>query len=63
MLLFSYGVLPFHLSNPEKSWHDLILRHIKVKHLVQTDDLVILTQRRFAQEHGGTDSIGIITIK
>ena len=61
-LLFSYGVYPFHMENPEKSWHHLILDFLKKQHLVQHHDIVLLTQRRFAKEKGGTDSLGVIVI-
>ena len=62
LLPFSYGVYSFHLQNPEKSWHDRILRFIQESNLVESGDMVILTQRRFAQEYGGTDSLGVIRI-
>ena len=63
MLPFSYGVIPFHLENPEKSWHERILRYIKEQDLVKQGDIVLLTQRRFARDLGGTDSFGVIRIE
>ncbi len=61
-LQFSFGVYPFHMENKKKSWHDLILRFIKKYNLVKKDDRIILTQRRFEEEKGSTDSFGIIKI-
>ncbi len=62
LLCFSFGVYPINMENKERSWHNLILHHIKNKHLVKKGDKVILTQRRFEKEEGSTDSLGIITI-
>ena len=61
-LTFSYGVHPFFMKNKGKSWHGPILRYLQEKKLVKNGDKVILTQRRFTKEAGGTDSFGIITI-
>lgn len=61
-LPFSYGVHPFHMNNPATSWHRPILSFIKENQLVTKDDIVLLTQRRFAEEKGGTDSLGVIVI-
>ncbi len=61
-LCFSFGVYPIHMENKQKSWHDLILRYIKKRNMVEKGDAVILTQRRFKKEKGSTDSLGIITI-
>ncbi len=62
-LTFSYGVQPFFMKNKGKSWHGPILRFLKGKKLIKNSDKVILTQRRFTKETGGTDSFGIITIE
>lgn len=61
-LNFSSGVYPFLMKNKNKSWHDPILRIIREAGLVKKDDKVILTQRRFAEQPGSTDSFSIITI-
>jgi pyruvate kinase len=61
-LPFSSGVYPFFIDNKTDSWHDIILDFIKNASLVKKGDKVILTQRRFAKQKGGTDSLGIITI-
>jgi pyruvate kinase len=61
-LLFSYGVFPFTMQNPHDSWHQQILTFIKQNNLVKNKDIVLLTQRRFAKQQGGTDSLGIICI-
>jgi pyruvate kinase len=61
-LPFSYGVYPINLKRKGTGWHDQIIQYILDKHLVKTGDVVLLTQRRFTKEHGGTDSLGIITI-
>lgn len=62
-LTFSYGVTPFFMKNKGKSWHGPILRFLQEKKLVKNSDKVILTQRRFTKQAGGTDSFGIITIE
>lgn len=62
-LTFSYGVYPFFINNKKTSWHDIILDFIKNISLVKKGDKVILTQRRFAKQKGGTDSLGIINIE
>jgi pyruvate kinase len=62
-LPFSYGVYPFFIKNKKAGWHDLILDLIKNVSLVKKGDKVILTQRRFAKQKGGTDSLGIITVE
>lgn len=62
-LTFSYGVTPFFMKNKSKSWHGPILRYLQEKKLVKNGDKVILTQRRFTKQAGGTDSFGIITIE
>lgn len=62
-LPFSYGVYPFFIKNKKAGWHDLILDFIKNVSLVKKGDKVILTQRRFAKQKGGTDSLGIITVE
>ncbi|PNX49756.1 MAG: pyruvate kinase [Thermoplasmata archaeon M9B1D] len=61
-LPFSYGVYPFFIKNKTAGWHDFILNFIKNVLLVKKGDKVILTQRRFAKQKGGTDSLGIINI-
>jgi len=61
-LVFSYGVYPFFTKNKSDSWHDIILDFIKNISLVKKGDKVILTQRRFVKQKGGTDSLGIINI-
>ena len=61
-LPFSYGVYPFHMENPGKSWHELIIDFLKEHHLTKKDDIVLLTQRRFAKDKGGTDSLGVLVI-
>ena len=61
-LPLSYGVYPIFLNNRGKSWHDPILRFMKTSGLVTAKDKVILTQRRFARQKGGTDSFGILTV-
>ncbi len=61
-LCFSFGVYPIHMENKQKSWHNLILKYIKEKNMVEKGDIVILTQRRFEEEKGSTDSLGIIAI-
>jgi len=62
-LPFSYGVFPFFSNNKLESWHEFILTFVKNASLVKKGDKVILTQRRFAKQKGGTDSLGIITIE
>ena len=62
-LPFSYGVYPFFIKNKKADWHGLILDFIKNVSLVKKGDKVILTQRRFAKQKGGTDSLGIITVE
>jgi pyruvate kinase len=62
-LPFSYGVHPFFISKKSGKWHRIILEFIKGISLVKKGDTVILTQRRFASERGGTDSIGILTVE
>jgi pyruvate kinase len=62
-LTFSYGVTPFFMKNKGKSWHGPILRFLQEKKMVKNGDKVILTQRRFTKQAGGTDSFGIITIE
>ena len=61
-LPFSYGVYPFYSDNKNEGWHDYILNFIKKTSLVKKGQKVILTQRRFAKQKGGTDSLGILTI-
>jgi len=61
-LNLSYGVYPFFMANKKKSWHAPILTYIKNANLVKKNDKVILTQRRFSEKPGGTDSFGILTI-
>jgi len=61
-LTLSYGVYPFFTENKTNSWHDILLDFIKKVSLVKKGDKVILTQRRFAKQKGGTDSLGIITM-
>ena len=61
-LPLSYGVYPIYLYNRGKSWHDPILRFMKTSGLVTSKDKVILTQRRFARQKGGTDSFGILSV-
>jgi pyruvate kinase len=55
-------VFPFTMQNPHDSWHQQILTFIKQNNLVKNKDIVLLTQRRFAKQQGGTDSLGIICI-
>lgn len=50
------GAFLLHLSSK-------ILDFIKDVSLVKKGDKVILTQRRFAKQKGGTDSLGVITIE
>lgn len=61
-LQFSYGVSAFYFPIKEKSWHPKILPFLKKHHLVEKNDIVLLTQGRFNRGQGGTDSLGIITI-
>lgn len=61
-LNFSYAVYPVFMINKGKSWHSPILRCITQAGLVKKGDKVILTQRRFTEQPGSTDSFGIITI-
>jgi pyruvate kinase len=61
-LNFSYGVFPIHFDNKKDSWHDVVLDFIKDKNLVKKEDMVFLTQRRFADAKEGTDSFGVIKI-
>jgi pyruvate kinase len=61
-LNLSHGVYPFFMTNKTKSWHTPILNFINDAGLVKKNDKVILTQRRFSEKPGGTDSLGILTI-
>jgi pyruvate kinase len=61
-LNLSHGVYPFFMTNKTKSWHAPILNFINDAGLVKKNDKVILTQRRFSEKPGGTDSLGILTI-
>jgi pyruvate kinase len=61
-LNLSNGVYPFFMTNKTKSWHAPILNFIIDAGLVKKNDKVILTQRRFSEKPGGTDSLGILTI-
>jgi pyruvate kinase len=61
-LNLSHGVYPFFMTNKTKSWHTPILNYINDAGLVKKNDKVILTQRRFSEKPGGTDSLGILTI-
>jgi pyruvate kinase len=62
-LCFSYGVHPFFIEKKTDDWHSIILDFIKNVSLVKKGDTVILTQRRFAKQKGGTDSLGILAIE
>jgi len=61
-LQFSYGVYPIYMPIDEESWHPTLLPYLKENHLVKDGDIVLLTQGRFSQTEGGTDSLGIIKI-
>jgi pyruvate kinase len=61
-LNFSSGVYPFVMTNTSTSWHAPILTFITSADLVKKNDKVILTQRRFSEKPGGTDSFGILTV-
>ena len=61
-LTFSYGVYPFFIKNKTTNRYDIIFDLIKNISIVKKGDKVVLTQRRFVKQKGGTDSLGIITI-
>jgi pyruvate kinase len=61
-LSFSYGVLPFHLDDRNGSWHQPIREFLQAENLVTAGDNVIITEGRFVNQPGGTDSLEILVI-
>jgi len=61
-LSFSYGVFPFFLAPKKEGWYDVILDSLHKNDLVKNDDKIIITEGRFVNKPGGTDSLGILTV-
>jgi pyruvate kinase len=61
-LSFSYGVYPFVIENREENWHALMFQLLHAHSLIQKDDRVILTEGRFLNRPGGTDSLEVLTV-
>ncbi|KAF5064378.1 Pyruvate kinase [anaerobic digester metagenome] len=61
-LSFSYGCLPFLVETEREDWHDLIFRRVKKEGLVESGDLVVLTEGVAPGPVGTTNSLRIVTI-
>jgi hypothetical protein len=56
-------ITPIFIDKRTDDWHHLILDFIKSGSLVKKGNTMILTQRRFPKQKGGTDSLEIYAIE
>ena len=61
-LYFSYGVYPVVAETKTDAWFEKLLNTLKEGKLVEKGDTIVLTEGRFAQGEGSTDSLAIITV-
>jgi len=61
-LSFSYGVIPFKISNHGLDWYETIMNFLKEKRLVKKEDLLVLTEGMVRKKIGGTDTLRIILV-
>ncbi|MCS3924874.1 pyruvate kinase [Methanosalsum natronophilum] len=61
-LTFSYGVLPYHVSNLENDWEDTVLKYMKKWNIYNSGDVVVLTKGPSTGKPGETNLLKIITL-